>query len=514
MKSSPDMISVSPHIAASLAHAETDPFVDEDSGLQQVQALRLQLLKAQYAHLRRADQALLIVIAGIDGVGKGRCINLLNEWMDARYVHTLAFGESQAPASLMPPLWRYWQYMPPKGTTGIVFGSWYRPLLELLKKKRPDWKQVEAVTRAIRDFETTLSRNGVQVVKLWFHMSKQAQKAHTDSLLADPETAWQVETLDLKVRKKFDHARRAGALAMSLTHERRMPWQIVPSAHDVYRVISTGQAVLKGLRKRQVAGGWRPAYELAISESAPTSVVSSLSLDEIDFSAKLKKADYQDQLPALQGRLARALRDPRFRNRSLVLVFEGQDAAGKGGAIRRITAALDARQYRAIPISAPFEEERARPYLWRFWRRLPKPGRVAIFDRSWYGRVLVERVESLITQPQWEHGYDEINQFEEQIVDNGAIVIKFWLAITKEEQLERFHARKKSPFKFFKITPEDWRNRRKWDAYWVATNEMLARTHTARSPWHLVSANDKHHARIEVLETVLARLESELGRAG
>lgn len=513
MKNSPDLTPISPHIAALLERAEADPVIDEATGLQQAQLLRLQLLKAQYAHLRRANQALLIVIAGIDGVGKGRCINLLNEWMDARYVHTLAFGEPEAPASFMPPLWRYWQHMPPKGTTGIVFGSWYRPLFELLKKKRPDWKQVEAVTHAIRDFETTLSRNGVQVVKLWFHMSKQAQQARIDGLLANPETAWQVESLDFKVRKKFDRARRAGAVAMSLTHEPRIPWQIVPSAHDLYRVISTAQAVLKGLRKRP-SPSWRPVYPFCSEPPASLSCISPVSLDGIDFSAKLKKADYQNQLPALQGRLARLLRDTKFKNRSLVLVFEGQDAAGKGGAIRRITAALDARQYRAIPISAPTDEERARPYLWRFWRRLPKPGRIAIFDRSWYGRVLVERVESFIEPLQWEHAYDEINQFEQQMIDNGAIVIKFWLAITKEEQLERFQARRKSPFKSFKITPEDWRNRRKWDAYWVATNDMLGRTHTSLSPWHLVSANDKHHARITVLETVAARLESELQGAG
>ncbi|MBC7203572.1 MAG: polyphosphate:AMP phosphotransferase [Pusillimonas sp.] len=511
MKVPANSYSVLPHIAQALSLAETDPVVDEAQGLDQAQSLRLQLLKAQYAHLRRANQALLIVIAGIDGVGKGRCINLLNEWMDARYVHTLAFGEHEAPASLMPPLWRYWQHMPPKGITGIVFGSWYRPLFELLKKKRPDWKEVEAVARSIRDFETSLSRNGVQVVKLWFHMSKQAQQARIDNLLANPDTAWQVDSLDFKVRKKFDRARRAGAIAMSLTHESRMPWQIIPSAHDLYRVTSTAQAVLRGLRKRP-APGWHPAYPYALDAPAPCS--SSMSLDDIDFSAKLKKADYQDQLPALQGRLARAVRDPRFESRSLVLVFEGQDAAGKGGAIRRITAALDARQYRAIPISAPTDEERARPYLWRFWRRLPKPGRITIFDRSWYGRVLVERVEALIEPIQWEHAYDEINQFEQQLVNNGSIVIKFWLAITKEEQLERFHARQKSPFKSFKITHEDWRNRRKWDDYRVAANDMLARTNSPLCPWFLVSANDKQHARVTVLETILARLESELASAG
>lgn len=509
MKKHADSFPVSRYITQALNHAESDPEIDGEQGLEQAHSLRLQLLKAQYAQLRRRNQALLIVIAGIDGVGKGRCINLLNEWMDARYVHTLAFGALEPPASLMPPLWRYWQHMPPKGTTGIVFGSWYRPLFDLLKKKRPDWAQVEAVAQSIREFEATLSRNDVQIVKLWFHMSKQAQQARIDALLADPDTAWQVDPLDLKVRKKFNRARQAGAIAMTLTQEPRLPWYIIPSHNDSHRVVSTAQAVLKGLRKRPSLS-WSPAFAYRLNMPSQSFCPTPISLQDIDFSAGLKKSAYEDQLPSLQGQLARFLRAPQFKNRSLVLVFEGHDAAGKGGTIRRITSALDARQYRAIPVSAPTDEEQARPYLWRFWRRLPKPGRIAIFDRSWYGRVLVERVESLIKPPQWESSYDEINQFERQLIDNGAIVIKFWLAITKEEQLARFHARQKSPFKSFKITHEDWRNRRKWDDYQLAVNEMLARTNSQLNPWHLVSANDKHYARVTVFETILARLESEI----
>ena len=225
----------------------------------------------------------------------------------------------------------------------------------------------------------------------------------------------------------------------------------------------------------------------------------------------MKKSDYEPQLLHWQGRLARLVRHKRFSKIPLILVFEGQDAAGKGGAIRRITRALDARQFRAIPISAPTDEELARPYLWRFWRRLPVPGKVAIFDRSWYGRVLVERIEGYAQETQWQRAYTEINQFEKQLVDNGALVLKFWLAITKEEQLERFRDRQKSPFKSFKITPEDWRNRKQWDAYVQAANDLFARTSTSFCPWSVISANDKHYARIAVLQRLVLALEERLG---
>jgi polyphosphate kinase 2 (PPK2 family) len=194
-----------------------------------------------------------------------------------------------------------------------------------------------------------------------------------------------------------------------------------------------------------------------------------------------------------------------------VLVFEGVDAAGKGGAIRRVTAALDARQYVTVPVAAPTDEERAHPYLWRFWRHVPPFGGITIFDRSWYGRVLVERVEGYTTVADWMRAYDEINQFEEQLTEGSAVVVKFWLQISKQEQLRRFRAREKVAFKQFKITPEDWRNRKKWDAYEKAVCDMVDRTSTEIAPWTLVEAEDKKYARVKVLKTIVKRLEAALG---
>jgi polyphosphate kinase 2 (PPK2 family) len=232
-------------------------------------------------------------------------------------------------------------------------------------------------------------------------------------------------------------------------------------------------------------------------------------LDQLDFTVNVSKEVYEQELLQWQNRLANAVRDKNFNKNSLVLVFEGQDAAGKGGAIRRVTHALDARQYRTVSISAPRPFEMDRPYLWRFWRNVPKRGRITIFDRSWYGRVLVERVEGYAKRSAWQRAYQEINEFEQKLFDHGTLVLKFWLAVTPEEQLLRFKSREHSPFKHFKITSEDWRNRRQWPAYAKAAEEMFAKTDTHEAPWHVLSANDKRHARLEIIKQITLAVENK-----
>ena len=250
---------------------------------------------------------------------------------------------------------------------------------------------------------------------------------------------------------------------------------------------------------------------VAVSAPPPPPAADRRDLiNTLDMRLALTKKRFDKDLEKYQGRLNLLTRNPKFRQRSLIIVFEGSDAAGKGGSIRRITGALDARQYQTIPIAAPTEEERAQPYLWRFWRHAPRTGRVTIFDRSWYGRVLVERVEGFAPEADWMRAYAEINDFEDQLVRNGALVVKFWLAITAEEQLKRFKEREKTRFKRFKITAEDWRNRKKWDDYEHAVCDMIDRTSIEVAPWTLVEANDKYHARIKVLKTLCDRLEDGL----
>lgn len=536
------------------SYAESDPVIDEARAKAQEKRLRTDLLKAQYQRLHQAKRTLLVVISGLDGAGKGASVCLLNEWMDARHIRTLAFSDPGPEEEVRPYFWRYWQELPPKGNVGIVFGSWYHDLLKEAARKKPDMQRIETLAEDIRDFESTLAHNGVQILKLWYHLSAEAQRTRVDQLLSDPDTAWQVAPEDIKVRKKFARLRNAGALAISLTDKEHAPWHIVPAADRRLRTLRTGELVRDALRAplrrrgpaAEAAGSTKDEHRVerhltlvgepgtggsamaapvagglslrdpdvgAVALGDPADTRGAMPgfhivrLEDLDYQARLADDEYDHLLEEWQGRLARAVRHRRFNTLPLVLLFEGQDAAGKGGTIRRVTHAIDARQFRAIPISAPTPEELARPYLWRFWRDLPQPGRIVIFDRSWYGRVLVERVEKLTPPDDWQRAYTEINQFEAQLRDSGTLVLKFWLAITRDEQLERFQERESSPFKAFKLTPEDWRNRKKWDAYTAAANEMFMRTSTRDHPWHVVSANDKKHARIAVLEHIVLAVE-------
>jgi polyphosphate:AMP phosphotransferase len=290
------------------------------------------------------------------------------------------------------------------------------------------------------------------------------------------------------------------------------PWIVVEGADARYRSLTVGKVILESIRKRLAE---HEKKKVANARAAPLlpSIDKLNLLEALDLSQKLEKKKFEKELEKYQEKLAMLTRDPRFNEITVVAVFEGNDAAGKGGSIRRITSAVDARQYQVIPIAAPTEEERAQPYLWRFWRHVPRMGRVTIFDRSWYGRVLVERVEKFCSEFDWMRAYHEINDFEAQLVRHKTVVVKFWLTISKEEQLRRFKAREKIGFKRFKITDEDWRNREKWDAYERAIADMVDRTSTEAAPWTLVEANDKYFARIKILKTLCQRIEAAMKKA-
>ncbi len=485
------------------ADAETDPVVDEPQYRERSQALRTALLSAQHAVVTQADRAVLLVVAGLDGVGKGSSINLLNEWMDPRHLRTLVFEPQDHKGR--PELWPYWERLPARGSLAVVFGSWYQRLFSALRKHGPDDPGVQQMIERIRHFEAMLVAEKVQVVKLWYHLSRKAQKARTERLLSDPATAWRVVPADRRVARDFKPMRRAGAELVQATHAQHAPWVIIPSAQSDYRDLATGDALLEALQ--------RPLPHPTGLKTSPATAKQGLpaapQLDQVDHRITLPRDDYETLLAHSQRQLALKLRHPDFAKRNLVLVFEGPDAAGKGGAIRRVTRAMDIRQVDLHPVAAPSDEERARPYLWRFWRRLPPLGKVAIFDRSWYGRVLVERVEALAAPDDWQRAYDEINDFEQQLVESGSVVVKIWLSITADEQLARFREREENPFKAFKITPEDWRNRNRWDDYQVAANAMFARTHTPWAPWHLIPANCKRHARVAVLQAITRALDAQ-----
>ena len=352
-----------------------------------------------------------------------------------------------------------------------------------------------------------LTDEGALVVKFWFHLAKDAQKKRLTALQKDPKTRWRVTKFDWERYGLYDKFRKVSEHTLRETSTAEAPWIVVEGADARYRNLTVGKTLLEALRKHLD----NTAKPLARSIAPLQSRIDELDvLDRLDMSQKIIKKKFETELEKYQGKLALLTRHPKFSKISVIAVFEGSDAGGKGGAIRRITGALDARHYRIVAVAAPTEEERAQPYMWRFWRHVPHLGRVTIFDRSWYGRVLVERVENFCSEVDWMRAYSEINDFEEQLTESGAVVLKFWLAITKEEQLRRFKEREKIGFKRFKITEEDWRNREKWDAYERAVCDMVDRTSTEIAPWTLVEANDKNFARIKILKTLCQRIEAAL----
>lgn len=481
--------------------------------------LRSDLLNIQQ-ELRGADFPVIIVFAGVDGAGKNESVNLINEWMDPRWLATHAYSPPSDEERERPRYWRYWRDLPPKGRIGLFLSSWYHRPLMTRALGEISMEQMDEHLERIVHFERTLADEGALIIKFWMHLSEKAQKKRLKKLEEDPLTAWQVTETDWKHYKLYDKFVAAAERLIMYTSKSHAQWSIVEGADPRYRssvVLETmREAIQRHMETREVtrkvaAEMKRPSRKSGKTVPAVLAGQPSI-LSSLDMTQKLESEEYNRHLQEQRGRLAQLHRRAKEKGVSTVLVFEGWDAAGKGGTIRRLTAALNARDYQVIPIAAPTEEERAQHYLWRFWRHLSRAGRVTIFDRSWYGRVLVERVEGFASDEAWQRAYNEINDFEDQMVEGGIVLAKFWLHITPEEQLARFEARSQIPYKQWKLTDEDWRNRDKWPAYEAAVNDMVERTSTRRAPWTLVEANDKPHARVKVLTTVCDALETALKR--
>lgn len=474
-------------------------------------ALRAQLLDTQFELLEKKRFSVVVLINGVDGAGKGETINLLNEWMDPRHIEAWAFDSPSTEEAERPEMWRFWRALPPKGKIGVLFGNWYSELIHGRVAKRVKLAEFDQTLDDINRFENMLVREDVLLIKFWFHLSKTDQKQRLKALEKDPRTRWRVTERDWHYCKLYDRYRKVSEHALRRTSTGHAPWLIVDGSDSRFRALYVGRGLLESIR-RQLDATDQHWVQRQTAPPLPTLPDGRNYLSTIALHQPLGKKEYNDLLEMLQGRLALLTRAPAFRERSLVLVFEGSDAAGKGGAIRRVSAAMDIRRYRIIPIGAPTDEELAKPYLWRFWRQLPRRGNAVIFDRSWYGRVLVERVEGLCAEADWMRAYSEINDFEDELIQAGAVVVKFWLAISKDEQLKRFKAREAQPHKSFKITPDDWRNREKWDDYAQAVCDMIDRSSTEVSPWTVVEADNKYYSRIKVLRTVCERLETAFGR--
>ena len=465
--------------------------------------LRTELLALQ-ERAREARLPVYVLINGVDGAGKGETVNLLHEWMDPRFLNTCAFGPRTDEERARPDWWRYWRALAPKGRIGIYFGNWYTDPIVLRALKKLDKDRFETSLTRIKMVERALVDDGALIIKLWFHLSKQAQKRVYRQLLSSKRTRWRVTKQDLQNQDRYDRFRELSERALRETSTGFAPWTIIEAEDARYRDVAVGETLVAALRDRLER---KPAPRPS-AEQRPPPVAGRTILDTVDNTQKVSDKKYEHRLDELQARLHGAFEELKKQGRSAIAVFEGWDAAGKGGAIRRITAALDARDYQIIPIAAPTDEERAQHYLWRFWRHLPGRGKVTVYDRSWYGRVLVERVEGFATEAEWQRAYNEINEFEEQLVEHGTVIAKLWLHIDPAEQLKRFKERERISFKKFKITQEDYRNRDKAAHYVHAVHDMVERTSTDVAPWHLVAANDKRFARLDVLEHLCQRIEA------
>jgi polyphosphate:AMP phosphotransferase len=469
--------------------------------------LRTALLAAQ-RRLGETPLSVVVVVGGVEGAGKAETVNLLLEWMDPRGIRVHALWDRTDEECERPPMWRFWRQLPPQRRMGIFFGSWYSmPIVDRVFGRIDDGELDQALDRIV-EFERMLDQEDTLVVKLWLHLGRKAQQKRLRKLEKDPAQRWRVTKLDWKFFKKYQKFRRVSEHALRRTSTAEAPWHIIEATDARYRDLTVTRTLLAALEERLAALARRPAPAPVPDRPRPKAVNI---INQLDLTKALPDEPYERKLLKWQARINRLSRRLYEEKKSLILVFEGPDAAGKGGAIRRVLSAVDARNYAVIPVAAPTDEERAHPYLWRFWRHLPRQGRVTVFDRSWYGRVLVERIEGFCRPEDWQRAYAEINAFEEQMTDSGIVLVKFWLAVSPDVQLRRFKERETTPYKQYKLTEDDWRNRDKWDAYLAAACEMIERTSVENAPWVLVEANDKNYARIKVMKTVAKALERAIG---
>ncbi|UCF41922.1 MAG: polyphosphate:AMP phosphotransferase [Gemmatimonadota bacterium] len=487
--------------------AEVGSALDKATYKQELPGLRSELLRVQ-RDIAASGLGPVVIVGGVEGVGKGEVMNTLLEWMDARGVEAHAFGDPTTEEQERPRYWRFWRVLPPRGKMAVLLGSWYTDPIVDRVFGRIDEVSYEREMRRIRDFERMLAFEGVPVIKFWLHVAKAEYEKRLRKARKDPEKQWRISKRTLKFAKRYDDFRPVSEEALRLTSTGVAPWHIVEAQDERYRDYTVATTLVRGLREALEEAGARRAGEeqQVVLPDPPTVNV----IRQLDLTQQIPRKEYVRKRNRSQARLGRLVRELHASEHSMILVFEGPDAAGKGGTIRRLTAVMDARFYRVRSVSAPTDEEAAHPYLWRFWRDLPRRGHVTIYDRSWYGRVLVERIEGFAARDDWQRAYAEINEFEAQLGEAGTIVLKFWLAISPEEQLRRFEDRETTPYKQYKLTREDWRNRKKWDAYEAAACDMIERTSTDQAPWILVPAEDKRLARVEVLRAVSKRLSREL----
>lgn len=452
----------------------------------------------------------ILVFEGMGAAGKGVQINRLIQALDPRGFDVYACDRPTEDEQMRPFLWRYWTKTPAKGRIAVFDRSWYRSVqVDRFDGLTPEDKLGDAY-QDILSFEKQLCDDGTVIMKFFLYIDKDEQKKRFKKLEGSKETSWRVTDEDWNRNKDFGRYLKMNEEMLEKTDTDYAPWVIIEAVDKDYAALKIASTVMDRLEyelehSRPEEERTAQGQEAKIRERFKNGVLSG-----IDLSKSLTEEEYKTRLKKLQKRLAE-LHSELYRLRIPVVIgFEGWDAGGKGGAIKRLTSNLDPRGYRVNPTAAPNDIEKVHHYLWRFWNNVPKAGHIAVFDRTWYGRVMVERIEGFCSEAQWRRAYQEINEMESHMANAGAVVLKFWLHIDKDEQERRFKERQANPAKQWKITDEDWRNREKWDQYEEAVNEMLIRTSTTYAPWIVVEGNDKRYARVKVLQTVVDALEKKI----
>ena len=485
-----------------------------------------QLVKIQRDLLEYKGFQTIIDFAGVTGAGKRTTINLLNKWMDSRWIVTRAYAEPSQEERARPEYWRFWRNLPRRGEIGLYLsGRYSRPLLDFVYQTITEGEFEERLDR-INAFERTLADDGALIIKFWMHLGHKAQERRLKSLEKDPLESWHVTENDWKHWQLYERFVAAAEHLIQHTSKGNAPWHIVEGQDYCYRSLQVGELIRDAiaghldwsrldnkLRRELIGRGKVDRESVGVDTDTDESSNSDSErpivtiLDSLDASKRLGKSDYKRAMKTHASKLNALHREALSKEISTILVFEGPDAAGKGGIIRRLTSVLDAPNYNVMAVAAPTDEELRHHYLWRFWRYLPRAGHMTIFDRSWYGRVLVERVESFATPAEWARAYSEITDFEKQLIAHGIVLSKFWIDVTKDEQLARFDARKESPHKRWKLTDEDWRNRNNWQEYALAAHDMIQKTSTVSMPWTIIEGNDKLYARAKVMQNVCDALQ-------
>lgn len=473
--------------------------------------------------LKEAGIPVLILFDGMDAAGKGTQINRLIQFLDPRGFDVYASSRVTEDEAMRPFLWRFWTLTPENGRIAVFDRSWYRKVREDRFEGRTAKKELAEAFRDICSFEKQLTDSKAVIIKLFLYISREEQKKRFKKLEESGETAWRVTKEDWKRNEDYDRYLKINEEMLERTDTEYAPWTIIEATDKSYgamKILKTVTETLedtlaKRAEEERLKEEKKKAAETLLKAGenpAENSRYQNGVLSGIDLSKTMTREAYKKEIDRLQKKLE-LLHSELYRLRiPVVLGFEGWDAGGKGGAIRRLTSHLDPRGYQVCPTAAPNDIEKKHHYLWRFWNRMPKAGHIAIFDRTWYGRVMVERIEGFCREEEWRRAYQEINEMESHLVNAGAVVLKFWLQIDKDEQKRRFEERVRIPEKQWKITDEDWRNREKWDQYELAVNEMLVRTSTTYAPWIVVEGNCKYYARVKVLRTVVEALEKKIAQ--